>query len=500
MKLIIRVDAGTTIGTGHLMRCLALAEAWKKHGGQAVFITVCESDILLKRLRKEDFKVIRLEKPYPDPHDWKITSQELKLNPSAWIVLDGYHFDDSYQLRIKEMGHRLMVIDDMAHFEHYYADIILNQNINAEKLEYKCEPSTKLLLGTSHVLLRQEFWPWKDWQRQIPKVAKNILVTLGGSDPDNVTLKVIHALEKVEVGKLEVTVIVGDSYPYYDLLKTTAIESRLSIRLKQNTRHIPELMAWADLAVSAGGSTCWELAYMGVPTNTIILAENQVSVAEGLSKVGAAYNFGWYNLLNETHIAKVLTEHMFSYDIRFSFINCGKSLIDGNGIKRVSRLLSKDRLFLRAANINDRYLIWKWANDPVTRAQSFTSEYIPWEHHKLWFESNLSNSNLFIYIAINESDLAIGLIRYQKKGKDAIVSITVAPEQRGKGYGSAIIELGTHEMLRVSDVDAIHAYLKPNNKASRRAFVEAGFYLNDEVLIKDQPALHFVLRSNFKHV
>ncbi|MDY7080712.1 MAG: DegT/DnrJ/EryC1/StrS family aminotransferase [Chloroflexota bacterium] len=140
LPLLIRADANVHIGTGHLMRCLALAQGWQTQGGRATFITACESDGLRQRLSDEGFQVIALEHPYPDPADWEITSQVLAAHPGAWMVLDGYHFDPAYQRQVKKVGHPLLVIDDMAHLDHYYADVLLNQNIHAEQLDYSCEP------------------------------------------------------------------------------------------------------------------------------------------------------------------------------------------------------------------------------------------------------------------------------------------------------------------------------------------------------------------------
>jgi UDP-2,4-diacetamido-2,4,6-trideoxy-beta-L-altropyranose hydrolase len=138
--LIIHADASTEIGTGHLMRCLALAQAWKDAGGQITFISACQNESLLQRLRDEKFNVHVLGHPYSDSSDWDYTKNILAAYPSAWVALDGYHFNEAYQQRVKEAGHRLLVIDDMAHLKHYYADILLNQNLHAEQLHYSCEP------------------------------------------------------------------------------------------------------------------------------------------------------------------------------------------------------------------------------------------------------------------------------------------------------------------------------------------------------------------------
>ena len=110
---------------------------------------------------------------------------------------------------IRKNDYRLIVIDDMAHLDHYHADILLNQNIHASSLRYSCERDTVKLLGCEYVLLRMEFLKYKDWKRDIPYKAKNILVTMGGGDPDNVTLKVIRALNSLYDWDLEVIIVAG---------------------------------------------------------------------------------------------------------------------------------------------------------------------------------------------------------------------------------------------------------------------------------------------------
>ena len=334
-SLFVRADANARIGTGHLMRCLALAQGWKARGGQATFITACESEGLRQRLSDEGFQIITLERLYPDPADWEITSQALAAQLDAWVVLDGYHFDAAHQRQIKEAGHRLLVIDDTAHLDHYYADVVLNQNINAERLHYSCEPYTRLLLGTRYVLLRSEFLAWREWQREIPKVARKVLVTLGGSDPDNQTLKVIRALQQVDVDGLEAVVVVGASNPHFQELQSAIGNSRLAIRLVRNVTNIPELMASADVAVSAGGSTCWELSFMGLPAILIVTAENQKGIAAGLGEYGTAINLGWYSNISTDRITYLLKDLLLKNDIRKNMSKKGRGLIDGLGVNRV---------------------------------------------------------------------------------------------------------------------------------------------------------------------
>jgi spore coat polysaccharide biosynthesis predicted glycosyltransferase SpsG len=193
-NLIIRADADAHMGTGHIMRCIALAQAWQERGGDVTFLSHCDSEALRKRVIDEGFDFIPIEKPHPDSYDLGHTLkilEQFKIQNSkfkTWFVIDGYHFTPHYQKAIRENGYKLLVIDDMAHLDHYHADILLNQNIHASSLHYSCDRDTVKLMGCEYVLLRKEFLKYKDCKREIPEKAKKILVTMGGADPDNVTL------------------------------------------------------------------------------------------------------------------------------------------------------------------------------------------------------------------------------------------------------------------------------------------------------------------------
>lgn len=340
-RIIIRCDADSNIGAGHLMRCLALGEYWKSLGGKTIFVTATKNEQLVERLHNENFQVIQLARAYPDPADWVKTSQVITENPNTWVILDGYHFDPSYQLCIKEAGSPLMIIDDMAHLNHYYADIILNQNINATQLNYSCEPRTRFLFGTQYVLLRREFHGWEKWQREIPKNARRVLVTLGGSDPDRQTLKAIRAIKQVKKDDLEVTVIVGASNAHFNEIKTMIRDLPFNIRIVRNALNMPKLMAWADLALSAGGSTNWELAFMGLPSMAIVLAENQKGIAEGLAKDGIVLNLGWFRDVTENHISRIMTDLLENSELRREMSRKGRQLVDNAGSNRVLSTLCK---------------------------------------------------------------------------------------------------------------------------------------------------------------
>lgn len=340
-RLFIRADAGTRIGAGHFMRCLALAQAWKDAGGEVSFITACQNDDLLQRLREEGFAIHLLANPHPDPADWNDTKGLLTGFPDAWLVMDGYHFDETYQQRVKEAGNRLLVIDDIAHLKHYYADIVLNQNLHAEQLHYSGEPYTQLLLGTRYVLLRREFLAWRNWKREIPEVARRVLVTLGGSDPENHTLGVIQALQKIDIPGLEAVVVIGASNPHASVLETEVGKSKASIRLVRSARNMPELMAGADVAVASAGSTVWELAFLGVPTIAVATTLVEEHLIGGLQKHGLFLGLNWRNDFSIQQLGETLDDFMRDGKRRDDMSQLGQRLVDGNGCENMLGCLSK---------------------------------------------------------------------------------------------------------------------------------------------------------------
>lgn len=195
-------------------------------------------------------------------------------------------------------------------------------------------PYSSLLLGPHYALLRKEFSKWQDWKRKVPEIAQNLLVTLGGGDPENVTSKVIEAIQEVKSDELRV-VVVAATNSYYEELKSIVKNSKRHIQLRKNVTDMPKLMAWADLAVSAGGITALELAFMGLPTISITLADNQCQVVKEFEKAGVALNLGWHKSLKSSEIAKEITQLLTNAKMRGKMSRNAQSIVDGKGASRV---------------------------------------------------------------------------------------------------------------------------------------------------------------------
>jgi len=496
--LFIRADATTDIGTGHVMRCLALAQACQDQGGEVTFISHCESEALRQRLIDERMNFVNINKPHPDPSDLKQTLKELSAmsyQPSAncWIVIDGYHFDAVYQKTIKDTGYKILWIDDYGHAAHYYADLVLNQNISAEETLYTHrEPYTRLLLGTRYALLRREFKKWQDWQREIPDTAQKVLVTMGGGDPDNVTMKVIQALKQINISGLKAKIVIGPANPNMQILERE-ISDHANLELITNVTNMPELMAWADIAVAAGGSTCWELALMGLPNILIVFANNQVAVAAGLHKHGLSINMGWHTDINMIDIAKTLNDVMINVASRKKMYSAGKSNVDGQGSARIIAAMHCEEFFLRKASMEDCELLFQWVNDPDARRSAFRSDPIEFIEHTRWYGEKLNDANFIQYIAINQDDEAVGQVRFDLKNDEAEVDVSIAPKFRGRGYGACIIKEGVDNVLKSTKITTFHANIKSNNQASIKSFQKANFAIQGLLVINGHKAVHLIL-------
>ncbi len=333
--LLIRADASPEIGTGHVMRSLALAQAWQSKEGTVHFVEET-TDGLEKRLRDEGITVWPLESTPGKEGDAGETARKAQEVGAPWVVVDGYHFDGSYQRKLREEGVRVLFLDDYGHADYYEADLVLNQNIDAEAALYADRSEdTKLLLGPRYALLRKEFWPWREPRRIPQQEANRVLVTLGGADPDNCTEMVVGALGRLNREDVRCTVVIGGSNPNESSIAAAAERTDVSADLRSDVRDMASLMAEHDIAVSAGGSTCWELAFMGIPNVVILLANNQRGIAEGLEESGTALNLGWHEKVKKEEIADQVEKLLRNDEQRLQMAREAQELVDGQGTERV---------------------------------------------------------------------------------------------------------------------------------------------------------------------
>ena len=337
--LMIRADANVTIATGHAMRCLALAQAWQDMGGRAIFAMAESVPAIDARIAAERIEAINIKECPGSLADATCTADLASRCNATWIVADGYHFGSEYQHRLKNSAVKLLFLDDNGHAGHYAADVVLNQNPHAHETLYADrELYTRLLLGPDYALLRREFRACHNGKRAIPNHGRKVLATLGGADPDNVTLQVVAGLQNLKIEGLEAVVVLGGGNPHFESL-AGALAGDRQIRLLRDAPNMPELMAWADVAIAGAGATCWEMCLLGLPALLISLAPNQLSIAQWLDQKGVASYVGSTEQISPKAIAGRLESLLHDADARARMSRRARKLVDGTGALKVTTLL-----------------------------------------------------------------------------------------------------------------------------------------------------------------
>jgi UDP-2,4-diacetamido-2,4,6-trideoxy-beta-L-altropyranose hydrolase len=497
--LLFRADANVAMGTGHVMRCLALAQAWQDSGGRAIFAMAETTPALTARLQAESCEVVPIRDTVGarvgSADDSALTAALAREHEAEWVVVDGYQLGGDYQEALKSAGLKVLFMDDYGHGERYSSDVVVNANVCADEALYgNREPYTRLLLGPRYCMLRREFNAWRRWQREVTPVVHKVLVTMGGSDPENVTGRVLEGLSLGGCGDMETTVVVGGSNPHFEALDQRASSMGRKVTVQRDTAQMARLMADADVAISAAGSTCWELCLLGLPALLVDVALNQAALARELNRRGCAIHLGSSRDVSAEKIAEGLRRIIQSQDVRQSLSRASRELVDGDGARRVvSSLSARPSVFLRRATADDSQLLWEWANDPAVRSASFSTFPIPWETHAAWFVEKLSQEKCLILIAEDEEGSPVGQIRFDgRPDGDCEVDVSIAPAKRGKGLAAVLIRNGAQSVLNERRWLQVHAFVKPENYASRRAFESAEFRNLGEEDVNGHRAVHYV--------
>jgi UDP-2,4-diacetamido-2,4,6-trideoxy-beta-L-altropyranose hydrolase len=293
-KVAIRTDASITIGAGHVMRCLTLAEELRRAGAEVCFICCEGRGDMLDIIHDHGFPSSALESKGDWHCDAEQTLSALKNQHRIdWLVVDHYHLDRRWESLLRPTTRNILVIDDLADRTHD-CDALLDQNYyrNAkERYVGLVSSGCRLFLGPEYALLRNEFHETALRPRSRDGHVRRILITFGATDPTNETGKVLSALNSLGTHTLSADVVIGQANP-----RRTVIEQQCAampgIRCHVQTTRMAELMHEADLAIGASGATTWERCILGLPTLTVTTADNQVQTANDLAADGVIWLLG----------------------------------------------------------------------------------------------------------------------------------------------------------------------------------------------------------------
>lgn len=315
MRVLIRTDASVEIGSGHLMRCLTLAD--QLHGGGAEVAFACR-DLpggLLDLLQAHGYRCARLPSAAPcgnaQQDDAKATLEAAgKIFPDGldWLVVDHYGLDATWEHLLRPHVHKLMVIDDLANRSHD-CDLLLDQNYYRDldrRYQGLVPEQCVTLLGPAYVLLRPEFADARKRLRLRDGIVRRILVFFGGSDSTNQTHKAVEALKLLDRPDIGMDVVVGAANPNRNAIQALCDELP-NVVFHCQVSNMAELILNADLGIGAGGATMWERCCLGLPTVTVVFAANQERTTEDVADLGAIEYLGWSGQLRPEDYTRAIT-------------------------------------------------------------------------------------------------------------------------------------------------------------------------------------------------
>lgn len=353
MQVVFRADASVNIGSGHIMRCLTLADALHEQGAKITFICRELSGNMCNFIEDKGYEVHRL--PYNAQginssvneqtlwlgetwqNDAEQTKQVLqKINRVAtinWLIVDHYSLDRQWEEQMKQSVNHIMIIDDLADRQHI-CDILVDQNLSdnmSTRYQSLVPVHCCVLLGPQYAILRPEFIEQRNHISERNGKIQRIFIFFGGSDPTNETQKALLACKTLEKSII-IDVVVGISNPYRETIKKICAEHS-NFNYYCQIDYMARLMSQADIAVGAGGSVTWERCCLGLPALVTILADNQHELTTVTAKQGAIINMGRYTEVTSQNYMDAL--HMITKPILLQMQQQALKLVDGQGEKRI---------------------------------------------------------------------------------------------------------------------------------------------------------------------
>jgi UDP-2,4-diacetamido-2,4,6-trideoxy-beta-L-altropyranose hydrolase len=493
VKVAIRTDASSRIGSGHLVRCLTLADELRHAGAAIQFVSRPHDVPITDRIGVSGFTLAELPAAAGltgiddgDYAAWLGVAQEKDAEQSLHaleddvdlLIVDHYGLDITWESRLADACGSIVVIDDLADRQHA-ADLLLDQNLRpdgAYAYEALVPDRCRVLSGPRYALIRDEYvrarHPWRNRNG-----ASRVLVTLGGVDDLALIRVIVEGLSALDSQLAAVDLVVAEPGLVRGALGP--LVKALPLQIHGPQPHLADLMSQADVAIGAGGGTTWERLCIGLPSVITSRADNQRRGTRELAARGAVIDLGDADELTSAGVRDAVDVLAASDEQRRRMHELGQALVDGYGRKRVIESIiptAVTALTLREAGKEDCGLLWMWANDRTVREQSLTSAAIPWDSHVAWFKRVHDDAHVRLLL-LEAAGLAVGELRLDFDGARATVNYSLDAGVRGRGWGRRIIELGIN-WLRAHAADRsleLIAIVRVDNRASAKVFERLGF-------------------------
>ena len=497
MNVAVRADASPEIGAGHVMRCLSLAGGLRRDGARVRLVSRALPRHFHPELAQQGIELSLLPAIASDTGsacsssrsdqfeamDAQMTIESLSPDTWDWLVVDHYGLTAGWETAVRTAADRVLVIDDLADRPHA-CDLLLDQNLyrDMETRYAGLVPETcRVLAGPRHALLRDEFLKLRESAPSRSGSVGRILVSFGGADAGNHTSVAIEALARLDLSGLEVDVVVGALHPSREQIESACEAHGFVCHIE--TRRMAQLMASADLAIGAGGSTVWERCCLGLPAITFPVAENQRRVVEEAAFAGLLYTPG--GAADCLSLAGHLSALCDNPALLRSLSHNGMQAVDGRGVDRVLRAMEGQTISIREATERDADAMLAWRNDASVRGMSKGAAPIGGEEHAAWFARALSDTDRFLLVGERDGE-PIGVVRFDVTSGLAEVSIYLVPGLGYRGLGVPLLTAAERWLARTRpDVHALSADVLGYNASSHRLFQSTGYMAHTTHYRKD---------------
>lgn len=474
--IIVRLDMNEVVGSGHAMRCMAIADEAERLGASVLFAVSEERSLSALRAVGRDAVIIGGECEALGLKDGEALGVLCSSVGAHSALIDAYGVTDSFfegLHREMPIGCKVSWIDDMFTYEcgelsmpiKQDVDRVVNYTLGADRAAYErlyAGVRTELCVDPRFAPVRPQF------MRSVHPVScdvARIMVTTGSTNEGYMLEKMVRACRQ-GVPDARVDVVVGSMASF------ESIEDD-HVFVHRGLTDLSSLMHACDMCVCAAGTTLYELSVAGVAAVAVPMVENQIPNAKGFGALGLGV------VVYADVDAAVLADEVasFAHDVekRTTCIRSMNAMVDGRGAQRIAELLMDDGLRLREATMDDADIILEWVNDPADRANSFDSSPIARDEHLAWMRDSLADPDRLLFILEN-AGVPVGHIKLYREGDHAEVGYCVAPEHRGHGYAAAMLGLLRDGIDPVATgIKTITASVKPDNVASIRALERAGY-------------------------
>lgn len=488
MKILFRADLSSSIGSGHVRRCLALASALRGRGAEVAF--ACAADHMpppslikgkVDRLAPVESEI--LTRDFARGWEARPAKAELQRRDAAatheaigdfvpdLVVTDHYLLDREWESHWPEIP--ILAVDDLANREHA-CDFLLDQTFGREAADYAnlVPQGCAMMLGSQYALLRPDFAKMRS--RALEKRARadsigTVLVNFGDSDGGGLSQPVAEYLLSLNA-EFSIVVVCGSGAPALPALQDLARNPR--VRLEIDLNDMATAMLQADLAIGAGGTTAWERCTLALPTIVIPVAANQALLSANLAQAEAAIVCAGVD-----DIGPALAKLQENFERWHDLVAASAALCDGHGADRVAAKLARDGpevMHLRPAVADDSFAIWAWRNDPLTRRMAEAEGVVRLADHQRWFAAALRKQERRLLVAEIAGE-PVGMVRFDLAGGEATVSINVAPAWRGNSLGGKLLKEGIERYAKEGRAERLVARVRLDNQASQAIFLRSGF-------------------------